>query len=89
MTDSTHYFDVLKDAKRRHRDSLWAIPGVNGLGVGSPPGVDHGRRDADAIGITVSVDPDQVTIESDPRNHVPSSIEGCKVSAWLGKETIL
>ena len=71
------HIEVLRDVKRRHRDWLLAIPGVNGLGVGVM--YKHGES-TDDLGIVVNVDSRLPVDKVDPENLIPDFIEGCVVS---------
>ena len=70
-------YEVLRAVNRRHSDALMAIPGVNGTGVGS---VYKDGEYAGEIGIIVFIDQEIPPGQADPRDVVPSKIEGCTVS---------
>ena len=75
--DRDRHIEVLKDVKQRHRDSLWAIPGVHGLGVGF---VRREGRRTDEVGIVVVFDSVLPPEQIDPDNLLPTTIEGCMVN---------
>ena len=81
------HIEVLRDVKRRHRDALFTLTGVWGVGVGSV--YSDGERTRE-VGITVHIDIDTEAApgQSDPKLLIPSSIEGCTVDVQVGKPPV-
>lgn len=67
---------LLTEVKERHADSLLAVPGVTGVGVGV---IREDGMLTDELGIVVYVDPKFLQERSDFRDLIPSSIEGCRI----------
>ena len=75
--DRDLHIEVLRDVRRRHRDLLSAIPGIQGVGVGNvrPSG----------LGIKLIVDTAQLGEGVSLADVVPATLEGCIVDTRHGR----
>jgi len=75
--DDRDHIEILKVVKARHRDMLFAIPGVIGLGVGVV--FEDGER-TNEVAILVYTNKELPADQVDPMGLIPTRLEGCKVS---------
>ena len=80
MADQGRHIEVLIEVKRRCQQKLSKIPGVVGVGAGYA--IRNGRKTRE-LAIRVGITPEAIEAETDSRDLVPLSIEGCKVSVYL------
>ena len=79
--DRRAFWAALENVAGRNERAMRAHPGVvGGKGVGYP-------GESDEVGIIVSIDPDFVTSELDPRDLIPHTVEGCPVFVRIIEET--
>lgn len=75
--DDRDHIEILTDVKARHRDMLFAIPGVIGVGVGFV--FKDGER-TEEVAILVYTNKELPPEQVDPMGVIPTELEGCKVS---------
>jgi hypothetical protein len=80
VADRERHLEVLNDIVERYESAIYAIEGVNGIGAG--PVRISGEKTGDH-GIIVLV-PSQFPRElPDPRDAIPTTIEGCIVNVQI------
>ena len=75
--EEPRHIEVLKQVKRRYRESFMAIPGGTSLGVGVVR--KNGQRITE-IGIIVFNDPKLPPQQIDPQGLIPKTLAGCTVT---------